>query len=142
VNVVFSVANPLHVLEQNLLAAAAVKFRRLAVGVASYSLSGFQSVVIFQKIRDACRPERVRRIRSPPAFQRQPVVPRLGSLKVREELHSQKCRIVLIKKPLDRLQLVEHALNLATLRARPDGQILHQPGHKYLVRHVVVLGSP
>jgi hypothetical protein len=81
VNVVFSVANPLHVLEQNLLAAAAVKFRRLAVGVASYSLSGFQSVVIFQKIRDACRPERVRRIRSPPAFQRQPVVPRLGHSK-------------------------------------------------------------
>ena len=64
------------------------------------------------------------------------------ALKVREKLRSQKCRIVLVKKPLDRLQLVEHALNLATLRARPDGQILHQPGHKYLVRHVVVLSGP
>jgi hypothetical protein len=64
------------------------------------------------------------------------------ALKLREKLRSQKCRIILVKKtapPLSACRAVEHALNLATLRARPDGQVLHQPGHKYLVRHFVVL---
>ena len=49
--------NPLHVLEEDLLAAAVIKFRGPAVGVAGDSLSGFQGTVIFQKIRDAGRPE-------------------------------------------------------------------------------------
>ena len=52
-----SVPNPLHVLEQNLLAAAVIEFRGPAVGVAGDSLSGFKGAVIFQKIRDAGRPE-------------------------------------------------------------------------------------
>jgi hypothetical protein len=56
------VADPLHVFEQNLLTAAVIKFRRPAVGVAGDALSGFQRAVIFQKIRDAGRPEGVRRI--------------------------------------------------------------------------------
>jgi hypothetical protein len=47
----------LHVLEQNLLAAAVIKFRGAAVGMAGDPLSGFKSAVIFQKIRDAGRPE-------------------------------------------------------------------------------------
>jgi hypothetical protein len=51
------VANPLHVLEQNLLTAAVVEFCGPAVGVAGDSLSGFKGAVIFQKIRDAGRPE-------------------------------------------------------------------------------------
>ena len=41
---------------QYLLPAAVIKFGGPAVGVASDSLSGFKSAVIFQKIR-ACRPE-------------------------------------------------------------------------------------
>ena len=49
--------NPLHVLEQNLLAAAVIEFRGPAVGVAGDPLSGFQGAVIFQKIRDTGRPE-------------------------------------------------------------------------------------
>jgi len=49
------VPNPLHVLEQNLLPTAIVKFRGPTIGVASDSLSGFKSAVIFQKIRDAGR---------------------------------------------------------------------------------------
>ena len=52
-----SIPNPLHVLEQNLLAAAVIEFRGPAVGVAGDSLSGFKGAVIFQKIRDAGRPE-------------------------------------------------------------------------------------
>jgi hypothetical protein len=56
------ISDPLHVLEQNLLTAAVIKFRGPAVGVAGDPLSGLQSAVIFQKIRDARRPERVRRI--------------------------------------------------------------------------------
>ena len=51
------VSNPLHILEQNLLAAAVIEFRGAAVGVTGDSLSGFQCAVIFQKIRDAGRPE-------------------------------------------------------------------------------------
>jgi hypothetical protein len=51
------VSNPLHIFEQNLLTAAVVEFRSAAVGVAGDSLSGFKSAVIFQKIRDAGRPE-------------------------------------------------------------------------------------
>ena len=47
----------LHVLEENLLAAAVIEFRGPAVGVAGDSLSGFKGAVIFQKIRDAGRPE-------------------------------------------------------------------------------------
>ncbi len=41
----------LHVLQQNLLAAAVIEFRGPAVGVAGNSLGGFKSPVIFQKIR-------------------------------------------------------------------------------------------
>ena len=54
--------NPLHVLEEDLLAAAVIKFRGPAVGVAGDPLRGFQSAVIFQEIRDAGCPERVRGI--------------------------------------------------------------------------------
>jgi aryl-alcohol dehydrogenase-like predicted oxidoreductase len=56
------VPNPLHVFEQNLLSAAIIELGCPAIGVASDSLSSFKGAVIFQKIRDACRPERVRRI--------------------------------------------------------------------------------
>jgi hypothetical protein len=51
-----------HILEQNLLAAAVIELRRSAVGVAGDALSGFKGAIIFQKIRDAGRPKRVRRI--------------------------------------------------------------------------------
>jgi len=47
----------LHIFEQNLLAAAVIKFRGPAVGVVGDSLSGFKSAVICQKIRDAGSPE-------------------------------------------------------------------------------------
>jgi hypothetical protein len=56
------VPNPLHILEQNLLAATVIKLCRQAVGVAGDSLSGFQGAVIFQKVRDPGGPERVKRI--------------------------------------------------------------------------------
>src|SRR6516162_2899040 len=59
-----SVPNSLHVFEQNLLTAAVIELRRPAIGVAGDTLSGFKGAVIFQKIGDACRPERVRRIMS------------------------------------------------------------------------------
>ena len=52
-----SIPNPLHVLEQNLLTAAVIEFRGPAVGMTSNPLSYLQSAVIFQKIRDAGRPE-------------------------------------------------------------------------------------
>jgi hypothetical protein len=52
-----SVANPLHVIQKDLLAASVIEFGGPAVGVAGDSLSGFKSAVIFQKIRDAGRPE-------------------------------------------------------------------------------------
>jgi hypothetical protein len=45
------------ILQKNLLTAAVVEFRSTAVGVASDPLSGFKGAVIFQKIRDAGRPE-------------------------------------------------------------------------------------
>jgi hypothetical protein len=51
------VPDPLHIFEQNLLAATVIEFRGPAVSVAGDSLSGFKSAVIFQKIRDAGRPE-------------------------------------------------------------------------------------
>jgi hypothetical protein len=51
------VPNPLHILEQNLLAAAVIKLGCPAVGVAGDALRGFKGTVIFQKIRDAGRPE-------------------------------------------------------------------------------------
>jgi hypothetical protein len=51
-----------HVFEQNLLSAPVIELGCPAVDVSGYSLSGFKSAVIFQKIRDAGRPERVRRI--------------------------------------------------------------------------------
>ena len=57
-----SVPNPLHIFEENLLPAAVIEFRCPAVGMAGDALSGFKSAVIFQKIRDAGCPERVRRI--------------------------------------------------------------------------------
>jgi hypothetical protein len=41
----------------NLLTAAVVKFCGSAVGVAGDPLRGFEGAVIFQKIRDAGRPE-------------------------------------------------------------------------------------
>jgi hypothetical protein len=52
-----SIPNPLHVLEQNLLSAPVIEFRGPAVGMAGDPLSGFKGAVIFQKIRDAGRPE-------------------------------------------------------------------------------------
>jgi hypothetical protein len=51
------ISNPLHIFEQDLLAAAVIEFRGPAIGVASDSLSGFKGAVIFQKIRDAGRPK-------------------------------------------------------------------------------------
>jgi hypothetical protein len=48
-----SVSNPLHIFEQNFLAAAVIKLRRPTVGVAGDSLSGFQDALIFQEIPDA-----------------------------------------------------------------------------------------
>jgi hypothetical protein len=47
----------LHIFEKHLLAAAVVEFCSAAIGMASDSLSGFKSTVIFQKIRDAGGPE-------------------------------------------------------------------------------------
>jgi hypothetical protein len=52
-----SIPNPLHIFEQNLLASAVIEFCGPAVGVAGNPLSGFKGAVIFQKIRDAGRPE-------------------------------------------------------------------------------------
>jgi hypothetical protein len=52
-----SIPNPLHVLEQNFLTAAIIELGGPAVGVAGDPLSGFKGAVIFQKIRDAGRPE-------------------------------------------------------------------------------------
>jgi hypothetical protein len=51
------IPNPLHVLEQNLLAAPVIEFRSSAVGVACNPLSGFEGAVIFQKIRNPGRPK-------------------------------------------------------------------------------------
>src|ERR1700751_6428131 len=51
-----------HVLQEHLLAAAVIQFRGPAVGMAGDSLSSLKGAVIFQKIRDAGCPERVRRI--------------------------------------------------------------------------------
>ena len=48
-----SISNPLHILQEHLLATAVIKFRGPAVGVAGYPLSGFKSAVMLQKIRDA-----------------------------------------------------------------------------------------
>ena len=47
------IPNPLHVLQKDLLAAAVIKFRGPAVGMAGNPLSGFKGTVIFQKIREA-----------------------------------------------------------------------------------------
>jgi len=47
----------LHIFEQNLLSAAVIEFRGPAVGMAGDPLRGFKGAVIFQKIRDAGRPE-------------------------------------------------------------------------------------
>ena len=54
------IPNPLHILEQNLLAAAVVDVRDSAVGVAGNALSGFKGALIFQKILDTGRPKQVR----------------------------------------------------------------------------------
>jgi hypothetical protein len=51
------IPNPLHILQEDLLAAAIIEFRGPAVGVPGDALRGFKSAVIFQKIRDAGRPE-------------------------------------------------------------------------------------
>ena len=58
----YSIPNPFHIFEKHLLTAAVIKLCGPAVGVAGDSLSGFKSAVIFQEIRDAGRPERVRRV--------------------------------------------------------------------------------
>ena len=58
----YLIPNPFHILQENLLTAAVIEFCGPAVGMAGDSLSGFQGAVIFQKIRDAGRPKRVRRI--------------------------------------------------------------------------------
>ena len=63
------------------------------------------------------------------------------ALKVREKLRSQKCRIVLVKEPLDCLQFSEHGLGLAAFRAGPDGKILGQLGQKFLIRHIIGFGA-
>ena len=55
-----SVSDPLQIFEHNLLTTAVVEFRSPAVGVAGNALSGLKRAVIFQKIRYAGRPERVR----------------------------------------------------------------------------------
>jgi len=57
-----SISNTLHVFEQNLLAAAVIEFCGPTIGVASDSLCGLKSAVVLEKIRDAGRPEGVRRI--------------------------------------------------------------------------------
>jgi hypothetical protein len=49
-----------HVFEEYLLPAAIVQLGGPAISVAGDALSGFKSAVIFQKIRDAGCPERVR----------------------------------------------------------------------------------
>jgi hypothetical protein len=51
------ISNPRHVLQKNFLTAPVIEFCGPAVGVAGDSLSGFKGAVIFQKIRDAGRPE-------------------------------------------------------------------------------------
>jgi DNA-binding transcriptional LysR family regulator len=51
------IANPLHILEQYLLTTAVIEFRGPTIGVAGDPLSGLQSAVVFQKIRDAGGPE-------------------------------------------------------------------------------------
>ncbi len=51
------IPDPLHILQEHLLAAAIVEFRGPAVGVAGDPLGGFKGAVIFQKIRDAGRAE-------------------------------------------------------------------------------------
>jgi hypothetical protein len=56
------IPNPFHILEQNLLAAAIIKFRGPSIGVTRDPLSGFKRAVVLQKIGDPGRPERVRRI--------------------------------------------------------------------------------
>jgi hypothetical protein len=52
-----SIPNPLHILQQYLLAAAVVEFRGPAVGVAGDTLSGLKGAIILEKIRDTGRPE-------------------------------------------------------------------------------------
>jgi len=56
----YSVPDPFHILQEYLLAAAVIKFRGAAVDMAGDALSGFKGAVIFQKIRDAGRAERMR----------------------------------------------------------------------------------
>jgi hypothetical protein len=50
-----SVSDAFHILEQNLLTTPIVEFGSTAIGVAGDALSGLQSAVIFEKIRDAGR---------------------------------------------------------------------------------------
>src|SRR6266478_7588594 len=49
-NIMLSVANPLHIFEQNLLAAAIIKLGGAAIGMAGDSLCCLKSAIIFQKI--------------------------------------------------------------------------------------------
>jgi hypothetical protein len=48
--------------EKHLLAGAVLEFRGAALSVAGHALSGFESAIVFQKVRDAGRPRSVRRI--------------------------------------------------------------------------------
>jgi hypothetical protein len=48
------IPNSLHILEQNLLSAAVIEFRRATVGAAGDPLGYFQRSSVLQKIRDAC----------------------------------------------------------------------------------------
>jgi hypothetical protein len=50
------------IFQKHFLSTTIIEFRGAAFGVAGDPLSGFQGAVIFQKIRDAGRPEGVRRI--------------------------------------------------------------------------------
>ena len=59
---VTSISDSFHILQEHLLPAAVIQFRGPTIGVTGDSLSGFKSAVIFQKIRDAGRPKRVRQI--------------------------------------------------------------------------------
>jgi hypothetical protein len=52
------IPNPLHVFEENLLAAAVIEFRCPAVGVTGDPLSGFKGALIFQKMMPVARNER------------------------------------------------------------------------------------
>jgi hypothetical protein len=57
ISTINSISNPLHILQEHLLAAAVIELRGPAIGVTGYSLSGFKGAIIFQKICDTGRPK-------------------------------------------------------------------------------------